>query len=56
MPGRLPSKRGVGLSFGPDVTADFLQRNGLKLLVRSHEVKDAGYPNPNPNPNPHPKP
>jgi len=43
MPGRLPSKRGVGLSFGPDVTADFLQRNGLKLLVRSHEVKDAGY-------------
>ena len=43
MPGRAPSKRGVGLSFGPDVTADFLQRNGLKLLVRSHEVKDAGY-------------
>ena len=43
MPGRAPSKRGVGLSFGPDVTADFLQRNGLKLLVRSHEVKDQGY-------------
>ena len=32
----------MGLSFGPDVTADFLERNGLKLLVRSHEVKDAG--------------
>lgn len=42
-PGRLPSKRGVGLSFGPDVTANFLARNGLKLVVRSHEVKDAGY-------------
>lgn len=42
-PGRSPSKRGVGLSFGPDVTANFLQRNGLKMVVRSHEVKDAGY-------------
>jgi serine/threonine-protein phosphatase 5 len=42
-PGRAPSKRGVGLSFGPDVTANFLERNNLKLVVRSHEVKDAGY-------------
>lgn len=41
--GRAPSKRGVGLSFGPDVTASFLERNGLKMVVRSHEVKDAGY-------------
>ena len=43
MPGRLPSKRGVGLSFGPDVTANFLKQNGLKMVVRSHEVKDEGY-------------
>ena len=43
MPGRAPSKRGVGLSFGPDVTANFLNRNGLKMVVRSHEVKDEGY-------------
>ncbi|KAI4385064.1 hypothetical protein MLD38_003130 [Melastoma candidum] len=43
MPGRGPSKRGVGLSFGADVTKKFLQDNNLDLVVRSHEVKDEGY-------------
>ncbi|BAT88976.1 hypothetical protein LR48_Vigan09g090400 [Vigna angularis] len=43
LPGRGPSKRGVGLSFGPDVTEQFLQENNLDLVVRSHEVKDEGY-------------
>lgn len=43
LPGRGPSKRGVGLQFGPDVTDAFLKRNNLELLVRSHEVKEAGY-------------
>eukprot|EP00624_Nannochloropsis_granulata_P003114 evm.model.NODE_25904_length_47336_cov_19.557947.4 len=42
-PGRQPSKRGVGLSFGPDVTARFLELNKLKMVVRSHEVKEEGY-------------
>ncbi|KAK4342238.1 hypothetical protein RND71_038054 [Anisodus tanguticus] len=42
-PGRGPSKRGVGLSFGGDVTKRFLQENNLDLIVRSHEVKDEGY-------------
>ena len=42
-PGRSMSKRGVGCQFGPDVTARFLADNGLELLIRSHEVKDAGY-------------
>ncbi|CAM8949837.1 unnamed protein product [Rhodiola kirilowii] len=41
--GRGPSKRGVGLSFGPDVTKRFLKDNDLDLVVRSHEVKDEGY-------------
>jgi len=41
--GRSPSKRGVGLSFGPDVTKDFLKTNDLDLIVRSHEVKENGY-------------
>ena len=42
-PGRAPSKRGVGVAFGPDVTRAFLETNGLGLLVRSHEVKDGGF-------------
>ncbi|XP_057953403.1 serine/threonine-protein phosphatase 5 isoform X2 [Malania oleifera] len=42
-PGRGPSKRGVGLSFGADVTKRFLHENNLDLVVRSHEVKDEGY-------------
>lgn len=42
-PGRHPSKRGCGLSFGPDVTKEFLKTNALKLVVRSHEVKEEGF-------------
>eukprot|EP00747_Dinoflagellata_sp_TGD_P159493 gnl/TRDRNA2_/TRDRNA2_177899_c2_seq1.p1 gnl/TRDRNA2_/TRDRNA2_177899_c2~~gnl/TRDRNA2_/TRDRNA2_177899_c2_seq1.p1 ORF type:complete len:264 (+),score=28.72 gnl/TRDRNA2_/TRDRNA2_177899_c2_seq1:516-1307(+) len=38
------SKRGPGLAnFGPDVTEQFLRRNHLRLLIRSHEVKDEGF-------------
>eukprot|EP00878_Enallax_costatus_P012985 GHUV01013567.1.p1 GENE.GHUV01013567.1~~GHUV01013567.1.p1 ORF type:complete len:397 (+),score=89.50 GHUV01013567.1:417-1607(+) len=42
-PGRQASKRGVGLQFGPDITKEFLDKNGLELVVRSHEVKEEGY-------------
>ena len=42
-PGRAPSKRGVGVQFGPDVTEAFCKRNSLDYIVRSHEVKADGY-------------
>lgn len=40
--GRSLSKRGVGLQFGPDVTKAFCDRNHLKGVIRSHEVRDRG--------------
>lgn len=43
MPGRSPSKRGIGVQFGPDVTAKFLALNKLDYIIRSHEVKQSGY-------------
>ena len=42
-PGRGPSKRGVGLQFGPDVTKAFCDANGLDAVIRSHEVRMGGY-------------
>lgn len=41
--GRSPSKRGVGIMFGPDVTHSFCKENNLDYIIRSHEVKDDGY-------------
>lgn len=38
---QLNTSRGVGMVFGPDVTARFLQENELKLVLRSHEGPDA---------------
>jgi serine/threonine-protein phosphatase 5 len=41
--GRQPSKRGVGVTFGPDVAHRFLDDNNLDYLIRSHEMKENGY-------------
>lgn len=41
--GRAPSKRGVGIQFGPDVTEKFCKLNKLDYIIRSHEVKMLGY-------------
>jgi serine/threonine-protein phosphatase 5 len=39
MNGRGPSKRGVGVAFGPDVAARFLDDNGLDMLVVSYSAR-----------------
>lgn len=43
LPGRGPSKRGVGIAFGPDVTRRWCQANGVTGIIRSHEVRQDGY-------------
>ncbi|WFD30500.1 protein-serine/threonine phosphatase [Malassezia sp. CBS 17886] len=42
-PGRGPSKRGVGLGFGPDITRAWCEQNGVTAVLRSHEVRQGGY-------------
>lgn len=41
--GRGPSKRGVGISFGPDVTRKWCNLNSVTGIIRSHEVRQEGY-------------
>ncbi|CAI5758397.1 unnamed protein product [Candida verbasci] len=40
--GRGPSKRGLGLQFGPDITERFCLTNKLRKIIRSHEVRMGG--------------
>ncbi|KAL8540908.1 hypothetical protein ACS0TY_002238 [Phlomoides rotata] len=37
------SGRGVSCTFGPDVVAEFLEKNGLDLICRGHQVVEDGY-------------
>ncbi|PAV18517.1 phosphatase 5 [Pyrrhoderma noxium] len=43
LPGRGPSKRGVGIAFGPDVTQRWCEANKVSGVFRSHEVRQDGY-------------
>ena len=35
--------RGVSYTFGHDIVADFLNRHGLDLICRAHQVVEDGY-------------
>ena len=48
--GNQPNTRGAGVLFGPDVTQQFLNRNHLKMVVRSHECVPSGFDQPFPDP------
>eukprot|EP01102_Stenamoeba_stenopodia_P011791 TRINITY_DN3644_c0_g1_i3.p1 TRINITY_DN3644_c0_g1~~TRINITY_DN3644_c0_g1_i3.p1 ORF type:complete len:676 (-),score=185.28 TRINITY_DN3644_c0_g1_i3:164-2191(-) len=37
------SARGAGIMFGPDITEVFMKKNGISLIVRSHEMMEEGY-------------
>jgi len=41
--GWLASPRGAGYTFGQDVTQQWNENNGLDLLVRAHQMVDAGF-------------
>jgi serine/threonine-protein phosphatase 5 len=40
--GRSPSKRGLGMQFGPDITERFCLTNKIRKILRSHESRDNG--------------
>ena len=42
-PGWGPSPRGAGSLFGKDKSEEFLRLNGLKMLVRAHQLVSEGY-------------
>jgi serine/threonine-protein phosphatase with EF-hand domain len=35
--------RGAGVSFGPDIAAAFMKKNGIDMVVRSHECVYSGF-------------
>lgn len=41
-PGRSMSKRGIGMQFGPDITENFCNKNKIRKVLRSHEVRMGG--------------
>lgn len=37
------SPRGAGFMFGPDITAKFNEKNGIKMICRAHQLAMEGY-------------
>ena len=40
---RSPARGSVCVTFGPNITRRFCELNRLRMIVRSHEVRDNGY-------------
>ena len=38
-----PSRRGAGIHFGSQLTNAWMQSNGVRILIRSHEMFEKGY-------------
>lgn len=38
-----PSPRGAGFIFGKSISQEFIHTNGLKMIVRAHQLVDEGY-------------
>ncbi|MFX1294305.1 MAG: metallophosphoesterase [Promethearchaeota archaeon] len=41
--GVVPSSRGIGFFFGEDKFEEFIEKNEIKFVIRSHEVFQTGY-------------
>lgn len=41
--GTTNSHRGLGFLFGPDITHDFVQKNNISVIIRSHQYKELGF-------------
>ncbi|KAJ2512489.1 Palmitoyl-protein thioesterase 1 [Coemansia sp. RSA 2049] len=41
--GRSPNPRGTAIQYGPDVTKEFCDTNGLTMVIRSHQQMEEGY-------------
>mmetsp|Transcript_489 Transcript_489/g.1376 ORF Transcript_489/g.1376 Transcript_489/m.1376 type:complete len:768 (-) Transcript_489:38-2341(-) len=41
--GLVDNERGAGVTFGPDISQDFLERHSLRYLIRAHEPFEDGF-------------
>jgi serine/threonine-protein phosphatase 5 len=41
--GTTSSHRGLGFLFGPDITHEFIDKNNISVIIRSHQFKELGF-------------